>query len=64
MQTPVDRVFRRVRNTMAGHLNAALDDRITAALDRMTEAEIRSLDESNARLALLDDRISALTEIE
>ena len=61
MQTPEDRVFRRVRNTMSALLNAQLDARIRRALDQMTEAEIRALDESTSRIGLAGERI---TEIE
>ena len=57
VQTPEDRVFRRVRNTMAGMLNAALDRRVRSALGRLSEAELRQLDESTDRLGLVGDRV-------
>ena len=57
MRTPSDRVFTRVRNTMAGLLNAELNTRIHAALGRLSDEEIRVLDESTSRIGLSGDRI-------
>ena len=57
VRTPSDRVFQRVRNTMAGLLNAELNTRIRNALGRLSDEEIRVLDESTSRLGLAEDRI-------
>ena len=50
-------MFQRVRNTMSGMLNAELNARIRSALGRLSEAEIRTLDESTSRIGLAEDRI-------
>ena len=60
VQTPEDRVFRRVRNTMSALVTAELDSRIRRALDRMSEAEIRAMDEGTSRIGLSGDRIIEL----
>ena len=59
-QTPRERVRRRARNTMAGMVNSALDRRLNAAMDAMTDAEIRRLDNSASRLGMDGDRIIEL----
>ena len=46
---------------MSALLNAELDARIRRALDRLSEDEIRALDEGTSRIGLAGDRI---TEIE
>ena len=62
VQTPYDRVFRRVRNTMTGMMNAALEARIRTALDSMPRRAVRELDESTSRLGLLEDRVVELED--
>ena len=62
VQTPYDRVFRRVRNTMSGMINAALEARIRAALDNMSRRAVQELDESSSRLGLLEDRVVELED--
>lgn len=42
---------------MSGMLNAELDRRVRGALGRLSEAELRQLDESTDRLGLLGDRV-------
>ena len=59
-QTPRERVRRRARNTMAGMVNSALDRRLTTAMEAMTEAEIRRLDNSTSRLGMDGNRIIEL----
>ena len=59
-QTPRERVRRRARNTMAGMVNSALNRRLATAMDAMTEAEIRRLDESSSRLGMDGNRIIEL----
>ena len=45
---------------MAGMVNSALDRRLATAMDAMTEAEIRRLDNSSSRLGMDDNRIIEL----
>ena len=59
-QTPRERVRRRARNTMAGMVNSALDRRLATAMEAMTDAEIRRLDDSTSRLGMDGNRIIEL----
>ena len=45
---------------MVGMVNSALDRRLTAAMEAMTEAEIRRLDNSTSRLGMDGNRIIEL----
>ena len=45
---------------MAGMVNSALDRRLKAAMDAMTDAEIQRLDDSASRLGMDGERIVEL----
>ena len=45
---------------MSALLTAELDARIRRALDRMTEAEIRALDENASRIGLVGERVTEI----
>ena len=45
---------------MSGLVNSVLNARIRSALDRMTEEEIRALDESTSRIGLSGERVVRL----